>query len=28
VIEIADLFGGVDRLKEATLQLQDLIYTA
>ena len=28
VIEIADLFGGVDRLKEATLQLQDLIYAA
>jgi hypothetical protein len=28
VIEIANLFGGVDRLKEATCQLQDLIYIA
>jgi len=28
VIEIANLFGGVDRLKEATRQLQDLIYAA
>jgi type I restriction enzyme R subunit len=28
VIEIADLFGGVDRLKEATRQLQDLLYAA
>jgi type I restriction enzyme R subunit len=28
VIEIADLFGGVDRLKDATRQLQDLIYAA
>jgi type I site-specific restriction endonuclease len=28
VIEIADLFGGVDELKEATLQLQNLIYAA
>jgi type I restriction enzyme R subunit len=28
VIEIADLFGGVDRLKEATRQLQGLIYAA
>jgi type I restriction enzyme R subunit len=28
VIEIANLFGGVDRLKDATRQLQDLIYAA
>ena len=28
VIEIADLFGGVDGLKEATHRLQDLIYAA
>jgi len=28
VIEIADLFGGVGRLKEATRQLQELIYAA
>jgi type I restriction enzyme R subunit len=28
VIEIADLFGGVDTLKDATRQLQDLIYAA
>jgi len=28
VIEIAGLFDGVDRLKEATRQLQDLIYAA
>jgi len=28
VIEIANLFGGVDRLKEAARQLQDLIYAA
>jgi type I restriction enzyme R subunit len=28
VIEIADLFGGVDRLKDATRQLQELIYAA
>ena len=28
VIEIADLFGGEDRLKDATRQLQDLIYAA
>jgi len=28
VIEIANLFGGVDRLKEATCRLQDLIYAA
>lgn len=28
VIEIADLFGGVEDLKDATRQLQDLIYAA
>ncbi len=28
IIEIADLFGGVDELKEATRQLQNLIYAA
>ena len=28
VIEIADLFGGVDRLKDATRHLQNLIYAA
>jgi type I restriction enzyme R subunit len=28
VMEIADLFGGVDQLKEATRQLQSLIYAA
>jgi type I restriction enzyme R subunit len=28
VIEIADLFGGVDRLKEATRQLQEMLYAA
>jgi type I restriction enzyme R subunit len=28
VIEIAGLFGGVDKLKEATRQLQDMIYAA
>ena len=28
VIEIARLFGGVERLKEATRELQDLIYAA
>jgi type I restriction enzyme R subunit len=28
VIEIAGLFGGVEKLKEATRQLQDLIYAA
>jgi type I restriction enzyme R subunit len=28
VIEIADLFGSVDTLKDATRQLQDLIYAA
>ena len=28
VIEIADFFGGVDRLKDATRQLQNLIYAA
>ena len=28
VIEIADLFGGIEELKDATRQLQDLIYAA
>jgi type I restriction enzyme R subunit len=28
VLEIAELFGGVDKLKDATRQLQDLIYAA
>ncbi len=28
VLEIAEIFGGVEKLKEATRQLQDLLYVA